>query len=287
MTKIYSLWLQGYNNAPDQIKTCLNRWSILNPTYEFELLDESDVRSLLEIYPLEIDNITQQSLSDITRLALLKKTGGIWVDATVFPTKPLSEWLEETVGESEFFSYRRETEQGALTDRPISAWFLYSKEGSKIIERLWQETIRYWSVKHRPISDLEKDRYQEDPIAFMGLSQEVSNPPYPYHWFQHIFAYLVKNDLSFAKTWNSCSHESITGPHEMQFWLREELMNKNSTSCLTEERIRDIVEKSAMQKLDWRMEFPIETMEKYSEMTPPSIFMSSLLDRNFHEPKKK
>jgi len=271
MTTIYSLWLQGYDSAPDQVKTCLDRWSKLNPTYEFELLEESDAHNLLAAYPLEIDNITHQSLSDIVRLSLLKKTGGIWVDATVFPTKPLSEWLEETVGESEFFSYRREGEQGVPTDRPISAWFLYAKEDSIIIEKLWQETLRYWSVEHRPMTDLEKERYREDPIAFMGLSQKIPNAPYPYHWFQHIFAHLVKNDSLFAETWNSCPHESMTGPHEMQFWLREELMDKSAIGHLTEERIRDIVEKSAMQKLNWRLEFPIETMEKYSIRIPNDI----------------
>lgn len=268
MSTIYSLWLQGYAQAPDLVKTCLDRWNKLNPSYSFELLEQRDVQSLIETLPIEINNITQQSLSDIVRLALLQKKGGIWVDATVFPTKPLSEWIGETVGGSEFFSYRREIEQGYPTDRPISAWFLYASEGSIIIDKLWKETLRYWSTEHHPMTDFENDKYQEDPIAFMGLTQEIPNSSYPYHWFQHIFAYLIKADPLFAKIWHSCPHKFITSPHQMQFWVREELMKKSAIGCLTEEKIKDIVENSEMQKLNWRMEFPIKTMEKYSVHIP-------------------
>ena len=271
MSTIYSLWLQGYANAPDQVKTCLDRWSKINPTYTFELLEWSDAQSLLSTFPFEINDITQQSLSDIVRLAVLQKTGGIWVDATVFPTKPLSEWFEETVGDSEFFSYRREIHQEHPKDRPISAWFLYASEHSTIIEKLWEETSRYWSVNHHPMTDLDKDIYHEDPIAFMGLSKETPSSPYPYHWFQHIFSYLVKNDPEFAQIWRTCPYKSMTVPHQMQFWAREELMDKNAIGYLTEERVKDIVENSEMQKLNWRMEFPIETMEKYSVSIPNDL----------------
>lgn len=264
MTVIYSLWLQGYKNAPEQVKICLDRWRNLNSTYTFCLLEASDVKTLVSKYPLKIDNVTPQSLSDIVRLILLHQTGGIWVDATVFPTKPLSAWFEETVGKADFFSYQREIYQTQPKDRPISAWFLYAKNNSEIIKKLWEESLRYWSVERRPIIDLEKDVYRENPIKFMGLGQEISNTPYPYHWFQHIFTYLTKTDPVFAKVWNSCPYKSMTNPHQMQYWFREDLFNKDMIGCLTEEKIRFIVENSVMQKLDWRMKFPIEIMEKYS-----------------------
>ena len=264
MTTIYSLWLQGYNSAPDQVKICIERWVKLNPTYKFELLEWSDVEPFLVNLPININNITQQSLSDIIRIFLLQKSGGIWVDATVFPTKPLSEWIEQTVGKAEFFSYRRELQPKQPKDRPISAWFLYATETSVIIEKLWKETLHYWSTEHYPMTDHYKLKYYEDPIGFLALSQEKPNQPYPYHWFQHIFAYLVKTDALFAKIWGSCPHKSIANPHQMQYWVREELMNKNPPQFLTEERIKNIVENSEMQKLNWRIEFPIKTMEKYS-----------------------
>ncbi|MBP9695361.1 MAG: hypothetical protein KBD73_03095 [Candidatus Magasanikbacteria bacterium] len=271
MSTIYSLWLQGYDDAPDQVKTCLDRWNKLNPAYKFELLDLSDVQDHIKTLPLKISNITPQSLSDIVRVAILHKTGGIWVDATVFPTKSLSEWLEETVGDSEFFSYKREAQQKSPKDRPFSAWFLYATNKSKIIEKLWEETCRYWSIGHIPMTDQNKETYHEDPIAFMGLSQEVPNSPYPYHWLQHIFSYLEKTDASFAEIWHSCPDKSITIPHQIQFLAREELVNENTAGYLTEERIKSIVENSEMQKLNWRMEFPIDIMEKYSVRIPNDI----------------
>jgi len=264
--KIYSLWLQGYENAPDLIKTCIDQWAKLNPTYTFELLEQSDVEHLLKEFPLKIKDITSQSLSDITRIALLNKNGGIWVDATVFPTKPLSDWLDATVNNTEFFTYQREGQAEYPKDRPISAWFLYTKKPSVIIEKLWNETLRYWSVEHYKMIDFENSNYYADPIGFMGLSQEIPNAPYPYHWFQHIFAYLIKTDIQFAKAWSSCTYKPITKPHQMQYWVREELLNKNATNVLTEEKIKSIIEDSEMQKLNWRMRFPLETMGKYSTL---------------------
>lgn len=262
--KIYSLWLQGYENAPDLIKTCIDQWVKLNPTYTFELLEQSDVEHLLKEFPLKINDITSQSLSDITRIALLNKNGGIWVDATVFPTKPLSDWLDATVNNTEFFTYQRAGQAEYPKDRPISAWFLYATKPSIIIEKLWNETLRYWSVEHYKMIDSENSNYYADPISFMGLSQEIPSAPYPYHWFQHIFAYLIKTDVQFAKAWNSCTYKSITKPHQMQYWVREELLNKNAINILTEEKIKSIIEDSEMQKLNWRMRFPLKTMEKYS-----------------------
>jgi hypothetical protein len=264
MSIIYSLWVQGYADAPEQVKTCLDRWEKLNPSYTFELLQWSDVQSLLAPFPLKIDTMTHQTLSDIVRIALLRKTGGIWVDATVFPTKPLSQWIDETIRGTEFFSYQREASHEQPTDRPISAWFLYASEGSLLIEKLWEEILRYWSVEHHPMTDLDINKYYADPISFMGLSGETSHSPCPYHWFQHIFMYLIKKDSEFAELWHSCPRKPITVPHQIQFLAREELLHKNTVHYLTEERIKTIIENSEMQKLNWRMQFPIETMEKYS-----------------------
>lgn len=268
MTTIYSSWLQGYTNAPDQVKTCLDRWYKLNPSYVFKLLEWSEVENLLSDFPHDIRSMTHQSLSDIVRIALLKKTGGIWVDATVFPTKPLSEWVVETIGDAEFFSYRRDGDQVEPKDRPISAWFLYATKDSVIIEKLWREILQYWSVDHYPILDSDKKKYYEDPIAFMGLSESKPSLRYPYHWFQHIFAYLIKNDPVFAKAWDACPYKSMSQPHLLQYWAREELIDKNAQKYLTEEKIKEIVEDSEMQKLNWRMEFPIAIMEKYSAPYP-------------------
>ena len=268
MKKIYSLWLQGYDNAPDQVKICLDRWCKLNPSYSFQLLDSLDVQKLLKKLPLEISNISQQSLSDIVRLALLQQNGGIWVDATVFPIKKLSEWAEETFMDADFFSYRRETQPGISTDRPISAWFMYASKESIIIEKLWKETLRYWSFRHIEISDSDTIEYLADPISFMGLSEVNPSSPYPYHWFQHIFAYLLQNDVTFSKIWDSCPYKSLSSPHQIQYWVLEDLMRKSITNILTETKIKQIIENSEMQKLNWRYKFPIEIMEKYSTTIP-------------------
>ncbi len=69
-------------------------------------LDIGDVRALLSGQGLEIGRDLPQVLSNFARLELLSTIGGVWVDATVYPERPLSQWVENEVGEDGFFAFR-------------------------------------------------------------------------------------------------------------------------------------------------------------------------------------
>lgn len=103
--KIFSFWMQGASLAPEIVQFNLNRWKVLNPEFDIEILDMNSVREIMSWIPFDPDTIPRQTYSDILIYHLLQKFGGIWVDATVFPAIPLRDWLPEAISDSNFFAF--------------------------------------------------------------------------------------------------------------------------------------------------------------------------------------
>ncbi|MDY6861879.1 MAG: capsular polysaccharide synthesis protein [Thermodesulfobacteriota bacterium] len=133
--KIWTYWHQGWGQAPSLVKQCKTSWDRLNPDYEMYALDHSSLFDHID-FPVKIDikrkDLTIQKISALGRLALLSKYGGVWTDATVMCTRPLSEWLEEYYG-SQFFAFRSPGK-----DRLMSNWFVAAEAESVIIQRMYK-----------------------------------------------------------------------------------------------------------------------------------------------------
>ena len=90
---VWVSWMQGYDKAPDIVKKCIDsiKASTNHPVYivTSENLNEyADIPDYIsEKYASGI--ITNAQFSDILRMSLLSKHGGIWIDATVFAPKKL------------------------------------------------------------------------------------------------------------------------------------------------------------------------------------------------------
>ena len=61
--------------------------------------------------------------------------GGVWVDASVVPVKPLSQWLGDALTEAGFFAFERPG-----PDRPISSWFLAATPRNLIFREWWKRS---------------------------------------------------------------------------------------------------------------------------------------------------
>ena len=89
--KIWCLWWQGLDNAPDLVKKCINSIKSNKGDYEFILLTKDNYRNYSDLPEFIIDkvnkgDITITHFSDILRGNLLKNHGGVWVDATMYFT---------------------------------------------------------------------------------------------------------------------------------------------------------------------------------------------------------
>lgn len=88
---IWTLWWQGYENAPEIVKYCLDNMKIYahKNGFEFFCLDQQTFKEFVDFPDYLEDKIRQgnisiANISDIIRVSLLAKYGGTWIDSTVF-----------------------------------------------------------------------------------------------------------------------------------------------------------------------------------------------------------
>lgn len=169
---IFMLWFQGWGAAPRLVKQCVRSWRKYNPEWQVVLLDCHTLPAWVEwrrgIAEADEKSFTKAGASDLIRLALLRKFGGVWADATTFCCQPLASWLPN----DDFFAFDNDD-----TDKHIASWFLSASYDSTILDAWHDETQRYWS--NRKAAD-------------------------EYFWFHKLFAKLCKTDETFADVWSRC-----------------------------------------------------------------------------------
>ena len=209
--KIWSLWLQGEDNAPRIVTLCMKRWRKLNTDYDMHILNRSDASNLYGC-GIAWQALPPQALSDIVRAKILLENGGIWVDASLLPVQPLQQWLPRLLGDSGFFAFARPG-----PDRPISSWFLAAQKDNIIMRRWWTEICRYWR-RSRSVAIYD---IPENPAASVDPIRSEGEDEFPYFWFHYIFQYLLETDREFSQYWDRCSHISATPAHELQNILKK------------------------------------------------------------------
>jgi len=141
---IYILWFQGFDNAPIVVKKCLASWKHHNPDWNIIELDDTNLSKYIDISMYRHINLT--ALSDIVRIFLLNKFGGLWVDATTFCNIPLNNWLEEYITEG-FFTFNWVTKHIYHT---IATWFIYSEKNGYLINNWEKAVINYYTINRNP-----------------------------------------------------------------------------------------------------------------------------------------
>ena len=113
---VWLFWSQGETDLLQQTThprykhahQCLWAWRILNPTWRVVLLDDAGARKIAPVYAAnaELGGVRGvQLLSDLLRLELLARYGGVWADMTVCPVQPLDRWLPQQVSHTGFFTF--------------------------------------------------------------------------------------------------------------------------------------------------------------------------------------
>src|SRR5262249_56262769 len=97
--------------------------------------------------PMAAGNLPSEALSDVVRIELLHRFGGIWVDSTVYCLRPLDGWLDHAMP-SGFFAFNR-----PMPDVTLSSWFLAAERGCYVIELWRRKALEYWKDR------IERDHY--------------------------------------------------------------------------------------------------------------------------------
>lgn len=163
---IWIYWDKGWCHAPQNAKFCLKSWRHYNPDYKVEVLNDKRIRKLIpEMFN---DNVPHSpaAKSDIIRIHLIKKYGGVWVDSSVFCNKPLDNWLP-----SGTFMFSNPDK-----DRMVASWFIKrDEEDCPLINKWYDKTVQYW---------------KEHDI------------PHTYFWFHYLFNDVYNSDQQSREIWD-------------------------------------------------------------------------------------
>ena len=259
---VWMYWEQGFKNAPELVKFCKKSWEKYADN-KIIFLDKDKLEDYLpkdEIEPLFDKGVHIQIRSDLIRLKLLLRYGGVWTDSTVFCSEDYHSWL---LKEIHYFPVWR-----PKRDRLIANWLVFSKPGDQILKlihkhlwdivvkkkyRVWEDTdskilknFRKWTRSYfkRAYRLHGADEYAEVISLFSRMPLIRLFSGYPYLVFHYTFAYINwKSGGKKDKKDNISGKDSIA----LQQYLRVEKGD-------SKEKILSIVAKSPVHKLAHSME---------------------------------
>ncbi|MEV4636226.1 capsular polysaccharide synthesis protein [Actinoplanes sp. NPDC049548] len=181
---IFIYWGQGFEFAPPVVRACLAALKANNPGSRVHELTDDNLSSYVEV-PEDLSaalNGNRTHFSDLLRLLLLEKFGGIWVDGTCYVTEPLRPHVDAALARSTLFAFN-------YTGPYISSWFLASRPGSYAVH-LWRAACFLWWEKRAELID--------------------------YFLLHHVFEMLYHLDDRFRAEWDEGQRLNSRPPHALQ-----------------------------------------------------------------------
>lgn len=144
---VWVCWFQGYENAPDIVKRCIDSMYRWLSDYNVVVITMDNLFDYIDLPDHVISKwkngiITNTLFSDFVRLDLLNRYGGIWIDSTVYFTGPLPKYIND----SDFFLYRCNhydvTKFG-------ESWFIKSSANNVVLHQTLQLMTEYWKHENK------------------------------------------------------------------------------------------------------------------------------------------
>lgn len=143
---IFVYWKQGWTSAPKIVEICKASLEKHAKNHPIVFLDETNIGEYVSFpdFILEYRKrgiINEALFSDILRLNLLIKYGGIWCDATCFFTDEIPAWIEA----SDFFMFDKLLLPEYLSPIVCSNWFIKSKHNNVLLKNIRDFLYGYYN----------------------------------------------------------------------------------------------------------------------------------------------
>jgi len=222
---IWIYWHQGWDNATEISKLCLESWIYNNKLWKVIPLSKDNINLYLDLDKITDNFNEKKPLSctvDILNINLLNKYGGIWVDATVFCYKPLDLWLSNYT-KNGLFMYKR-LNQSMILD----TWFIASSSNNYVIEKWCDLFTKHWLGRKEP------DNYFD---------------------FYHIFKNLYNSDKNVKNIFDNIPTIDTNKPHILQKYMytskiiteikfpidKYEMFKLRNNKCIDNEYIKSLL----------------------------------------------
>jgi len=130
---IYTFW-DSPVTLPPIVEKSISTWKKHCPDYEIRILDYENTKHMGIRH-----KDSHARYSDFVRLYVLEKTGGIWIDASVFLNKPVDDWLTH---EHDYTGYNAMYHETDYRFPVVESWFMAAPKGSPFIRDWKNEFFR-------------------------------------------------------------------------------------------------------------------------------------------------
>ncbi|WP_125768033.1 capsular polysaccharide synthesis protein [Lapidilactobacillus wuchangensis] len=143
---VWTMWLQGENNAPEMVATTLR--SIKNNYSNVIVIDQNNFRDFITIPQYIVakwkqGKISDAHFSDIIRTNLLVEYGGTWIDSTTYISKQ-SSWLNKKIENEPLFFFQNMRPGSMGNSIFLSSWFITARPNEPSLLRLRELLNDYW-----------------------------------------------------------------------------------------------------------------------------------------------
>lgn len=163
---IWMYWDSEKKN--DLVEFCIYNTKEICPDYEVIVLNKNSVRNYIELPKLQ-DNLEVAVIADYIRLSLLKKYGGIWMDASILLTENF-DWFLSRLDYSENFVFYTDKCTKDINFPITENWFIAARKNSEFISD-WLQEFKYCLESDDPNTYYKK--YEND-----SLIQKIPNTDY-------------------------------------------------------------------------------------------------------------
>ena len=170
--RIFTLWLQGEEQAPDIVKSCFA--SIRKHcTQPLVILDGKTVfdwitlpEAIVEKY--RAGKIKPAHFADICRVELLHTYGGYWLDSTCYVSAPIPAWITE----HDFFVFMAgEKVHGNYSF--IQNCFIRVRKGSYLLEAWRAMILDYWLHEDRRVDYFQHQVMFRTLVTYNGTAAKL------------------------------------------------------------------------------------------------------------------
>lgn len=183
---VWTLWWQGIEQAPEIVKVCLRsqEQNIVSDGFQYTIITKDNWKQYISLpahimEKVENGKITLTHFSDIIRAELLKRYGGIWIDATVFCNKKID--LKPV---SQIYTAKCSPTPKSLTLGRWTGFLIGDKKGSKLFSFMSEAFDQYWekydslvayllidyiiAIAYKHFPEVRKE-YEQIPVNQTGL----------------------------------------------------------------------------------------------------------------------
>ncbi len=213
---IWTCWVQGEKTAPMIVKKCLYSIRQHANGYKVVVLDKKTISEYVSV-PDFIEQKYQAGIiphahySDIVRLMLLQKYGGVWIDSTILLTAALPRYITD----SPLFCYQP-IYQGQVE---LANCFLSGDKNHPIITGVLNLLFAYWQKENKLVS---YSLFHLMWTICVHSSKEVSDMWKSVPYVPCYTIDVLRHDLSFPyseERWKDIC--AISGVHKLTYKFAE------------------------------------------------------------------